>query len=99
MLSAGVATYEIIAWKSIPAMIEARDGADTVTHQLSDRFQQLIDSAAMQLGIHGSDAYLELWSRSEPRERAGSAAEVAAAVAQEIEDHFPTYIGGAFRPA
>jgi len=94
-----VATYEIIAWKSIPAVIEARDERDTVTHQLSDRFQQLIDSAAMQLGIHGSDAYLELWSRSEPRERAGSAAEVAAAVAQEIEARFPTYIGTAFRPA
>ena len=78
-------------------MVEARDDADTITRPLSDRFQQLIDSAAVQLGIHGQDAYLELWDRGQPQERAGSAADVADAVAAELEARFPEFIGRAFR--
>ncbi|PYN51438.1 MAG: hypothetical protein DMD94_25250, partial [Candidatus Rokuibacteriota bacterium] len=50
-----MATYQIVVWKDVPAMVEARDEAETVTRPLSDRFQQLIDSVAMQLGIHGED--------------------------------------------
>jgi hypothetical protein len=92
-----MATYEIIAWKDIPAIVEARDATDTVARQLSDRFQMLIDSVAMQLGLEGSDAYLAEWRRSDPAERPGSAAEVADAVARELEDRFPDFITRAFQ--
>ena len=92
-----MATYEIIGWRDIPTMVEARDESGTVTCQLSERFQMLVDSAAMQLGLEGSEAYLEGWGRSEPRERAGSAADVADAIAREIEERFPVFIGQAFR--
>jgi hypothetical protein len=91
-----VATYRIVAWKGIPASVEAEDGRDAVTRQLSDRFQMLIDSVAMQLGLDGSEAYIELWSRGEPQERAGSAQEVADAVAADLEGRFPQIIGTAF---
>ena len=37
-----MASYQIIAWKDVPAMVEARDGSETVTRQLSDRFQQKV---------------------------------------------------------
>ena len=95
-----MATYQIVAWKGIPASVEARDDAGAVTVQLSDKFQQLIDSVAMQLGLHESDAYIELWSREAPQERPGGAGEVADAVAAELEERFPTFIGRAFaRPA
>jgi hypothetical protein len=95
-----VATYQIVAWKGIPASVEAREGEETVTVALSEKFQMLIDSVAMQLGLHDSDAYIELWTREAPQERPGGARQVADAVAAEIEDRFPTYIGGAFtRPA
>jgi hypothetical protein len=60
-----MATYRIIAWKNIPAAVEVRDGAGQVTLQLSERFQSLIDSAAMQLGLHDNDAYLEHWGAIE----------------------------------
>lgn len=92
-----MATYEVIAWRGIPASLEVRDGADTVTVALSERFQMLIDSAAMQLGLDESDAYIEQWSRSEPQERAGSAQAVADAVVAELEARFPEFIGQAFR--
>ena len=89
-------TYRIIAWKGIPASVEAEDGTESVTVQLSERFQMLIDSVAVQLGLHDSDAYLELWSRGEPRDRPGTAREVADAVAADVENRFPEFIGRAF---
>jgi hypothetical protein len=95
-----VASYQIVVWKGIPASVEARDEAETVTVQLSERFQMLIDSVAMQLGLHDSDAYIELWTREAPQERAGNARQVADAIAADLEERFPTFIGRAFaRPA
>ena len=91
-----MASYRIIAWKDIPASVEARDGADHVTLQLSERFQALIDSVATQLGLHDQDAYLEHWGATDG-ERAGSAREVSAAIAAELEERFPEYISAAFR--
>ena len=91
-----MARYQIVSWKGIPAAVEARDEADTVTVQLSERFQMLIDSVAMQLGLHDSDAYIELWTREAQQERAGTAQPVAEAIAAELEERFPTFIGRAF---
>jgi len=92
-----VATYQIVAWRDIPSGVEARDATDSVTVQLSDRFQMLIDSVAMQLGLQDSDAYLEAWTRGAAQERPGSARAVAETVAAELEDRFPEFIGRAFR--
>ena len=92
-----MATYQIIAWKDVPAMVEARDETETVTRQLSDRFQQLIDSVAMQLGLLDQDAYLGLWARGAAQERPGRAAEVADAIVAELEARFPEFISHAFR--
>ena len=91
-----MASYQIVAWKGIPASVEAHDGTDTVTVALSEKFQMLIDSVAMQLGLHDSDAYIDLWARESAQERPGDARQVAEAVAAEIEARFPTYIGAAF---
>ena len=91
-----MASYQIIAWKDVPARVEAQDASQTVTRQLSDRFQQLIDSAAMRLGLQDEDAYLDLWARGDVQERSGSAAEVADAVAAELEARFPEFIARAF---
>jgi hypothetical protein len=91
-----MATYRIIAWKDIPATVEAHEGGDQVTVQLSERFQMLIDSVAMQLGVHDQDAYLEHWGATDG-ERAGTAREVGSAVAAELEERFPEFIALAFR--
>ncbi len=89
-----MARYRIIAWKDIPATVEARDDADAVTLPLSERFQALIDSVAMQLGVH-DDAYLEHWGATDG-ERPGSAREVGAALVAEIEERFPEVSARAF---
>ncbi len=69
-----------------------------MTRQLSDRFQALIDAVAMQLGLADSDAYLDEWRRTDAAERPGTASDVAAAVAGELEDRFAEFAGQALRP-
>jgi hypothetical protein len=93
-----MATFRVIAWRDIPASVEVRDGDDHVTLQLSERFQGLIDSAAMQTGAHADDSYLEHWGAT-TGERAGSARDVAAALVAELEDRFPEFTALAFRRA
>jgi hypothetical protein len=94
-----MATYRVILWKDIPAAVEATDGSEQVTLPLSERFQSLIDSVAMQLGYQDSDAYLEQWSQRDGGERPGSAREVGEAVAAELEGQFTEFIALAFRRA
>ena len=94
-----MATYRIIAWRGIPATVEARDADGNVSRPLSERFQMLIDSAAMQLGLVGSDEYLEQWNGGEEQERTGAALEVADAVTAELEARFPEFVASAFRIA
>jgi hypothetical protein len=92
-----MATYEIISWRGVPAIVEARDEQEAVTRSLGDRFQMLIDSVAMQLGLEGSEEYLEQWSRSEAIEQVGPAVKVAEAVVADLEGRFPEFISQAFR--
>src|SRR5262249_58698099 len=80
-------------------MVEARDDAGQVTLSLSDKFQALIDSVAMQLGLEDEAAYLEHWARLPGGERPGSARDVGEAVVAELEARFPEYIARAFPPS
>jgi hypothetical protein len=83
-----MARYRILAWKDIPASVEATDDAGTVRAQLSPRFQELIDALAMREGASESDDYLDGWAQGPEFERAGSAGAVAAEVAAECEARF-----------
>ncbi len=60
----------IVYWRDIPAQVIGKAGRRTVKKQLSDRFQEAIDRAAMRAGRGSSDAYLSDWRR-ESREVAG----------------------------
>lgn len=82
-----MATFRIIAWRDIPASVEARDEREQVTLPLSDRFQALIDAVAMQTGAHEDETYLEHWGATDG-ERPGPAGEVATAVVAELEQRF-----------
>ena len=94
-----MARWEVVAWQDIPAAVEVIDDGGQLTLQLSERFQALIDSVAMQQGLEGSDAYLEQWRKVPGGERPGNAREVGEAVVAEIEARFMDYIGRAFRRA
>lgn len=70
-------------------MVEVRDAGGSHKVQLSARFQELIDMAAMRRGLAGTDQYLAGWRRERQRERAGEPLRVAEDLAAEIEARYP----------
>jgi hypothetical protein len=77
----------VISWREIPAQVTAGKGRSAARVQLSDRFQEAIDAAAMRAGLSGTDAYLEEWCRASRPCGDDLAAEVAAAAAQIEQDY------------
>ena len=60
-------TLTVISWRDIPAQVIVKRGRETAKVQLSQRFQEAVDRAAMRAGKGSSDAYLADWKRSPPR--------------------------------
>ncbi len=81
-------TYSILYWQEIPSFVEASDGETKKKIQLSDRFQELIDKAAMRRKLAGTDAYLEGFNRGDPVDADGSPDEVATAISEKLEADF-----------
>lgn len=85
-----VAEYQVVYWREIPSLVVAREDRRTRhSVELGARFQVAIDELAMRLGLTGTDAYLESWTRTPWTERSGSAEEVAEVVAGELEHEYP----------
>jgi hypothetical protein len=83
-----MASYQIMYWHDIPVQVRAGGRRDRVSIELPQRFQVAVDNAAMAAGVTGTDNYLAGFVWGEAREREGSAAEVAAAVAGELESRY-----------
>jgi len=81
-------TLSIISWRDIPAQVVVRRGRETAKVQLSSRFQEAVDRAAMRAGRGASDAYLADWRRSEGRPCGEDIQAEAAAEAARIEERF-----------
>jgi len=78
----------VISWRAIPAQVTAGKGLGAAHDQISDRFQEAIDAAAMRAGLIGTDTYLEEWRRDVRPCGDDLAAEVAALAAQ-LEHDYP----------
>ena len=83
-----MATLTIISWRDIPAQVVGKRGRETAKIQLSARFQEAVDRAAMRAGKGSSDAYLADWKRSEPQTCADDIQTVVAATAAQIEARY-----------
>jgi hypothetical protein len=77
----------VISWRDIPAQVTAGKGRHAARAQLSERFQEAIDAAAMRAGLIGTDAYLEEWRREALQCGENLEAEVAAAASQLEHDY------------
>ena len=75
----------VISWRDVPAQVLVKAGRETAKVQLSHRFQEAVDRAAMRAGKSGSDAYLADWKRSEPRSCGDDLKAEAEAEAARIE--------------
>ena len=83
-----MASLIIISWRDIPAQVIVKQGRDTAKVQLTHRFQEAVDRAAMRAGKGSSEAYLADWKRSAPRAVAGDLAAEAKAEADRIESRY-----------
>jgi hypothetical protein len=83
-----VANLIIISWRDIPAQVIVKRGRETAKVQLSARFQEAVDRAAMRAGKGSSDAYLADWKRSDPRPCGEDLQAEATAEAARIEARF-----------
>jgi len=83
-----MAALTIISWRSIPAQVIVKRGRETAKVQLSARFQEAIDRAAMRAGKGTSNAYLADWQRSAARACGEDLTAEAQAEAARIEARY-----------
>lgn len=81
-----MARYQILYWEHIPLGVKATDVNGTVRENLPPRFQQAVEKASSQAGHSSAAAYTSMFKWGKEQEREGSAAEVAAAVAKELDE-------------
>jgi hypothetical protein len=56
----------VVYWRDIPAQIIVRKGRQNAKRELSLRFTEAIDMAAMRSGAAETDAYLAEWRKADP---------------------------------
>ena len=79
----------LVYWRDIPAQVIVQRGRRREKVQLSARFQDAIDRAAMRAGKGSSDAYLSEWRRvSTTVETPESLRDLAELAAHEFEEQF-----------
>ena len=78
----------IVYWRDIPAQVIVGKGRRGAKVQLSERFEQAIDRAAMKVGAGGTDEYLAEWRKAEPYPVDGTPDDVVKAEAARIETEY-----------
>ena len=80
----------IVYWRDMPAQVIIKEGRKAAKRQLSERFEQAIDMAAMRAGKRDTDAYLAEWRKSDPETLEGDDFEaLAEAEAKRLEAEYP----------
>ena len=56
----------VVYWRDIPAQVIVKKGRTNARRELSLRFTEAIDMAAMRSGAAETDAYLAEWRKADP---------------------------------
>jgi len=80
-----MARYQILYWEHIPLGVKATDVNGTVRENLPARFQEAVERATAKAGQDTAAAYTSMFKWGKEQEREGSAIEVAAAIAEELD--------------
>lgn len=83
-----MAQLVVVWWRDIPAQVIVKAGRQTAKRQLTERFEQAIDRAAMKAKLRDTDSYLAEWRRSDPVECGADLEAEAAAAAARLETEF-----------
>jgi hypothetical protein len=85
-----MASLTILYWRDIPAQVIAKAGRQTAKRQLSERFQDAIDRAAMRAKAHEAGTYLEEWRRGAPEACDEDLESAVTQLAQHLEQTYDT---------
>ncbi len=80
----------LVLWRDMPAQVIVGKGRRGSKIQLSERFEQAIDRAAMKSGAAGTDDYLAEWRKAPLGEVEGEPDEAARVTAERIEAEYDT---------
>ena len=84
-----MAQLQVVYWRDIPAQVLVKAGRrNQAKRELSLRFTEAIDMAAMRSGAAETDDYLAEWRRGEPVEVGDDLEAEADKAMQEIEDAY-----------
>ena len=78
----------VVYWRDIPAQVIVGKGRRGSKIQLSERFEQAIDRAAMKCNLRGSDDYFAEWHKAGPYLIEGDPDTVARSEAERIESEY-----------
>jgi predicted solute-binding protein len=81
-----MARYQILYWEHIPLGVKATDVNGTVRENLPTRFQEAVEKASSKAGQTSAAAYTSMFKWGREMEREGTAREVAAAIAKELDE-------------
>jgi hypothetical protein len=81
-------SFQIVYWRDIPAQIKVRSDGQRINRQLSPRFQEAIDAAAMRGNATSADDYLADWHSSDWQLSSTDPERLADALAVEIEAEY-----------
>ena len=56
----------VVYWRDIPRQVIVKKGRQNAKRELSVRFEEAIDMAAMRSGAAGTDDYLNAWRKADP---------------------------------
>ena len=80
--------YQILYWRDIPAQVKVRQAGRRVNRQLTARFQEAIDEAAMRGQATATEDYLAEWRSSEWQTSEEDTEELADALAAQLEAEY-----------
>ena len=75
----------IVYWRDIPAQVIVGKGRRATKMQLSERFEQAIDRAAMKSNQKSTDDYLAEWRKAKPFKVEGKPENIAKEEAEKLE--------------
>ena len=75
----------VVYWRDIPAQVIVKRGRESAKRQLTERFEQAIDRAAMKARLRDTDSYLAEWRRADPVAVGEDLEQEAASAAEKLE--------------
>ena len=79
----------IVYWRDIPRQVIVKKGRQNAKRELSVRFEEAIDMAAMRSGAGGTDDYLAEWRKADPIPVGDDLEAEADKAVLELEASFP----------